>query len=104
MSAASPPPQGRCAGGHPGGAERHLQIACAPHLSGDRPAAAGFPELALTGCWLRLVYLDATLLKCLLGKVLQAFSRTVVVAMVVNSDGRRELLGLKVGDSETEGF
>ena len=28
----------------------------------------------------------------------------MVVAMGVNLDGRRELLGLKMGDSESEGF
>jgi putative transposase len=50
------------------------------------------------------VYLDATYLKGRLGKALQVCSRAVVVAMGINVDGRRELLGLKVGDSETEGF
>ena len=30
--------------------------------------------------------------------------RAVVVAMGVNADARRELLGLKVGDSESEPF
>jgi transposase-like protein len=50
------------------------------------------------------VYLDATYLHGRLGKALQVCSRAVVVAMGVNSDGRRELLGLKVGDSESEGF
>jgi len=35
---------------------------------------------------------------------LQVCSRAVVVTMGVNADGRRELLGLKVGDSESEGF
>jgi transposase-like protein len=50
------------------------------------------------------VYLDATYLHGRLGKALQVCSRAVVVAMGVNADGRRELLGLKVGDSETEGF
>jgi putative transposase len=51
------------------------------------------------------VYLDATYLHGRLGKALQVCSRAVVVAMRgVNADGRRELLGLKVGDSETEGF
>jgi transposase-like protein len=39
-----------------------------------------------------------------LGKTLQVCSRAVVVAMGVNADGRRELLGLKVGDSESEPF
>jgi putative transposase len=50
------------------------------------------------------VYLDATYLKGRLGKALQVCSRAVVVAMGVNTDGRRELLGLKVGDSESEAF
>jgi len=50
------------------------------------------------------VYLDATYLKGRLGKAQQVCSRAVVVAMGVNADGRRELLGLKVGDSETEPF
>jgi putative transposase len=50
------------------------------------------------------VYLDATYLHGRLGKALQVCSRAVVVAMGVNADGRRELLGLKVGDSESEGF
>mgnify|MGYP003340925930 FL=1 len=50
------------------------------------------------------VYLDATYLKGRLGKAQQVCSRAVVVAMGVNEDGRRELLGLKVGDSETETF
>ena len=50
------------------------------------------------------VYLDATYLKGRLGKALQVCSRAAVVAMGVNADGRRELLGLKVGDSESEPF
>ncbi len=50
------------------------------------------------------VYLDATYLKGRCGKAQQVCSRAVVVAMGVNEDGRRELLGLKVGDSETETF
>jgi putative transposase len=49
------------------------------------------------------VYLDATYLKGRLGKAQQVCSR-VVVAMGVNEDGRRELLGLKVGNSESEPF
>lgn len=50
------------------------------------------------------VYLDATYLHGRLGKALQVCSRAVVVAMGVNADCRRKLLGLKVGDSESEGF
>jgi putative transposase len=50
------------------------------------------------------VYLDATYLKGRQGKAQQVCSRAVVVAMGVNADGRRELLGIKVGDSESEVF
>ncbi len=50
------------------------------------------------------VYLDATYLKGRLGKALQVCSRAVFVSMSVHADGRRELLGIKVGDRETEGF
>lgn len=37
-------------------------------------------------------------------KALQVCSSAVVVAMGVSADARRELLGLKVGDRESEGF
>ena len=65
-----------------------------------------------TGYAYAYVYLDATYLHGRLGKALQVCSRAVVVAMGVNVDGRRELLGYsfgegfayKVGDSESEGF
>ena len=50
------------------------------------------------------VYLDATYLHGRQGKAQQVTSRAAVVAMGVNGDGRRELLGLKVGNSETEAF
>ena len=50
------------------------------------------------------VYLDATYLNGRLGKAMQVCSRAAVVAMGVNADGRRELLGIKVGDSENEAF
>ena len=50
------------------------------------------------------VYLDVTNLHGRLGRALQVCFRAVVVAMGLNADGRRELLGLKVGDSESEGF
>jgi transposase-like protein len=50
------------------------------------------------------VYLDATYLNGRQGKAQQVTSRAAVVAMGVNADGRRELLGLKVGNSETEAF
>ena len=62
-----------------------------------------FLERSLDGHYPYL-YLDATYLHGRLGKTLQVCSRAVVVAMGVNADGRRELLGLKVGDSESEPF
>jgi putative transposase len=52
----------------------------------------------------RPVFLDATYLHGRLGLGLQVCSRAAVIAMGVNADGRRELLGLQVGDSESEGF
>ncbi len=50
------------------------------------------------------LYLDATYLYGRPGKAMQVCSRAVVVAMGVNADDRRELLGLEVGDSESESF
>ena len=50
------------------------------------------------------LYLDATYLHGRLGRAMQVCSRAVVVAMGVNADGRRALLGLEVGDSESEAF
>ena len=63
-----------------------------------------FLERPLDGSRYPYLYLDATYLHGRLGKTLQVCSRAVVVAMGVNSDGRRELLGLQVGDSESEPF
>jgi transposase-like protein len=63
-----------------------------------------FLERPLDGSRHPYLYLDATYLHGRLGKTLQVCSRAVVVAMGVNADGRRELLGLKVGDSESEPF
>jgi transposase-like protein len=49
------------------------------------------------------VYLDATYMHGRLGPALQVCSRAAVIAMGVNAYGRRELLGLAVGD-KSEGF
>jgi len=49
-------------------------------------------------------YLDATYLHSCLDKAMQVCLRAVMVAMGVNAEGRRELLGLKVCGSESEGF
>jgi putative transposase len=61
-----------------------------------------FLERPLDGTSYPYLYLDATYLQGWLGKTLQVCSRAVVVAMGVNSDGRRKLLALQVGDSESE--
>ena len=50
------------------------------------------------------LFLDATDLHGRQGRAMQFCSRAVDVAMGMNVDGRRELLGLKVGDSESEPF
>lgn len=50
------------------------------------------------------VFFDSTYLYGRLGRGLQACSRAVLISLYVNADGRRELLGLKVSDSESEGF
>jgi transposase-like protein len=63
-----------------------------------------FLERPLDGSRYPYLYLDATYIHGRLGKTLQVCSRAVVVAMGVNADGRRELLGLQVGDSECEPF
>ena len=63
-----------------------------------------FLERPLDGSRYPYLHLDATYLHGRLGKTLQVCSRAVVVAMGVNADGRRELLGLQVGDSESEPF
>ncbi len=48
------------------------------------------------------LYLDAVYLHGRLGKARQVCSRAVVVAMGVNDGGRRESLGIQVGDNETQ--
>jgi putative transposase len=50
------------------------------------------------------IYLYATYLKGRLGTAMQVCSRAIVVAMGVDADGSRELLGIRVVDSETEGL
>ncbi len=50
------------------------------------------------------MHLDATYLKRRRGKAQQVCSHDIDVAMGLNGDGRWELLGIKVGDSETKSF
>lgn len=48
------------------------------------------------------VFLDATYCKARINK--RVVSQAVVIATGVSADGRREVLGCAVGDSETEAF
>jgi putative transposase len=98
------PDGGRFAGGGSGLPERHLQLAGESHCQEIDQQVQAFLSRPLESSSYACVYLDATYLKGRLGKAQQVCSRAVVVAMGVNEDGRRELLGLKVGDSETETF
>ena len=50
------------------------------------------------------VFLDATYLHVRTSRQGQVTSKAVVVATGVTADGRREILGLDVGDSEDEVF
>lgn len=60
-----------------------------------------FLERSLSGRW-RYVWLDATYLKSRQNG--QVVPRAVVVAVGVNEEGRREVLGLSCGPAETEAF
>ena len=60
-----------------------------------------FLHRPLEGDWPYL-WLDATYLKCRTGG--RIVSTAVIVAVAVNSDGRREVLGMDIGPSEAETF
>ena len=62
---------------------------------------AAFLNRPLEGDWLYL-WLDATYLKCRTGG--RIVSTAVIVAVAVNGDGRREVLGMDIGPSEAETF
>ncbi len=63
---------------------------------------AAFRDRPLGGLAFPYVFLDATYCKArVAGRVV---SRAVVIATGVSADGRREVLGCAVGDSETEAF
>ena len=61
-----------------------------------------FRTRRLDGCAYPYVFLDATYLHVRADHVVT--SKAVVVATAVTTDGRREILGLDVGDSEDEVF
>jgi hypothetical protein len=60
-----------------------------------------FLNRPLEGDWLYL-WLDATYVK--VREAGRIVSKAVIVAVAVNTDGRREVLGLAIGPSETEAF
>jgi len=62
---------------------------------------AAFLNRPLEGDWPYL-WLDATYVRCRTGG--RIVSTAVIVAVAVNSDGRREVLGMDIGPSEAETF
>jgi putative transposase len=62
---------------------------------------AAFLDRPLEGDWPYL-WLDATYVRCRTGG--RIVSTAVIVAVAVNSDGRREVLGMDIGPSEAEPF
>ena len=62
---------------------------------------AAFLDRPLEGDWPYL-WLDATYVRCRSGG--RVVSTAVIIAVAVNSDGRRELLGMDIGPSEAETF
>ena len=63
---------------------------------------AGDRDRTLTAQEFPYVFLDATYCKARVGR--RIVSQAIVVAVGVAADGRREVLGFDVGDSENEGF
>src|SRR4051812_48344191 len=72
------------------------------HLScGNRPLARCPNQPCCGGDWPYL-WLDATYVRCRTGG--RIVSTAVIIAVAVNSDGRREVLGMDIGPSEAETF
>ena len=70
-----------------------------PPLRGDRQSGAAFLTRPSEGEW-PYIWLDATYVKARRGNHL--VSVAVIVAVGVNTDGRREALGMTIGRSEAE--
>src|SRR5512132_4222205 len=80
--------------------DRHLQEPGLPAVRGDRRQGEGLPR-PLEGDWPYL-WIDATYVKARQhGRIV---SVAVIVAVGVNADGRREVLGMDIGPSEAETF
>ena len=78
----------------------HLQEPGVQAVRRDRRKIQGFLERPLEGEWPYL-WLDATYLKVRAGRIV---SVAVTVAVAVNDQGRREVLGMAIGASEAETF
>ena len=70
-----------------------------PPLRRDRRPGAGLPGRPIEGDWPYL-WLDATFVK--VREAGRIVSVAVIIAVGVNGDGRREVLGMAVGSSEAE--
>jgi putative transposase len=93
-------PRGRRPGPSDGD-ERHLEEPSQPAVRGDRRQDRGLLNRPLEGDWPYL-WLDATYVKGRMGG--RIVSTAVIVAVAVNGDGRREVLGIDIGPSEAETF
>ncbi len=80
---------------------RHVEEPGQPSLRRDRRAGERLSEPSAGGGWPYL-RLDATYLKVREGG--RIISRAVIVAVAVNEDGKREVLGVTTGPSEAETF
>ncbi len=77
----------------------HLQEPGEPPVRGDRRQGEGFLDRPIEGEWPYL-WIDATYLKVRRGG--RIVSVAVIIAVGVNTDGRREVLGMEIGTSEAE--
>src|SRR5215831_4237177 len=82
------------------GHDRHLEKPSQPVVRPDRRQDRGLPQ-PLEGDWPYL-WLDATYVKTRENGLI--VSVAVIVAVAVNRDGRREVLGMAIGASEAETF
>ncbi len=79
----------------------HLQEHRLPALGGDRREGSRIPRRPIEGDWPYL-WLDATYVEVReAGRIVSA---AVTIAVGVNADGCREVLGMAVGSSEAETF
>ncbi|MER9462834.1 IS256 family transposase [Mesorhizobium sp. M0387] len=81
------------------GYERHIQEPGLAAVRGDRREGEGLLARPIEGDWPYL-WIDATYLKVRRGG--RIVSVAVIIAVGVNADGRREVLGMEIGTSEAE--